>query len=101
MIGMLMKNIFSLHVSLYVCFGDVLNVTLFFVGPLFWEMYGINMLGVIKIKRAFPKGGIEKKLFLCKERKFLKTKCLLEFKSMTFFYWLVLVISLGGDIQIL
>jgi hypothetical protein len=55
-------------VSLYVCFGDVFNVTLLFVGPLFWEMYGINMLGVIKIKRAFPKGGIEKKMFLCKRK---------------------------------
>jgi hypothetical protein len=68
MIGMLMKKIFSLHVNLYVCFRDVLNVILFFVGPLFLEMYGINLLDVVKIKGAFPKGGIEKKMFLCKRK---------------------------------
>jgi hypothetical protein len=64
-------------------------------------MYGINLLDVIKIKEAFPKGKIDKKCSFAKESKFLKTKGLLEFKNMTCFCWLVLVIGLGGDIQIL
>ncbi len=45
-----------------------------FVGSLFWEMYGINLLDVIKIKEAFPKGKIEKKMFLCKRNKVFENK---------------------------
>jgi hypothetical protein len=37
-------------------------------------MYGINLLDVIKIKEAFPKGKIEKKMFFCKRNKVFENK---------------------------
>jgi hypothetical protein len=37
-------------------------------------MYGINLLDVIKIKGPFPKGKIEKKMFLCKRKEVFENK---------------------------